>query len=101
MSSVNYNLRNKGVRLIDSSDAWVIGKNGKPRLNPKYQIVGKVDMTMSGIIVSASDKTKPKYKGDVCELNRTAKSEIVDHFYDNNGKRNKKRVAYFGIKKNK
>lgn len=99
MSSVNYNLNNKGVRLIDSREAWVIGKNNKHKLNPKYHFVGKVDMSMTNMIVTASDKSKPKYKGDVNELNKTAKSQIIEHFYDNKGKRNKKTVAYFGIEK--
>jgi len=99
MSSVNYSLNNKGVRLIDSNDAWVKGKNGKIRLNPKYKFIGKMDVSMSNMIVTASDKVKPKYRGDISSLNRNAKSQIIDHFYDKNGKRNKKRVAYFVIKK--
>ena len=32
MSSVNYSLKHKGVRLTDSREAWVKGKTGK--LNP-------------------------------------------------------------------
>lgn len=99
MSSVNYSLRHKGVRLIDAQDAWVKGKNGRQRLNPKYQFIGKIQMTMPNMIVTASDKSKPKYKGNTYDLNRTAKAQIVDHFYDDNGKRNKKTVAYFGIEK--
>lgn len=99
MSSVNYSLNNKGVRLIDSKDAWVVGKNKKRKLNPKYYFVGKVNMSMTNMVVSASDKTKPKYKGDVSALNNKAKSQIIDHFYDDKGKRNKKTVAYFGIEK--
>lgn len=99
MSTINYDLKSKGVRLIDSRDAWIIGKNGKKRLNPKYNIIGKMEMTMPNMIVSASDKTKPKYKGNTYDLNRTAKKQIVDHFYDDKGKRNKKTVAYFGLEK--
>ncbi len=101
MSSVNYSLNNKGVRLIDSNDAWVKGKNGKIRLNPKYKFIGKMDVSMSNMIVTASDKVKPKYRGDISSLNRNAKAQIIDHFYDKNGKRNKKRVAYFVINKEK
>lgn len=97
MSSVNYSLNNKGVRLVDSKDAWVVGKNKKRKLNPKFVFVGKIDTSMSNLIISASDNSKPKYKGDVYELNKTAKSQIISHFYDDNGKRNKKSVAYFGI----
>ena len=42
MSSVNYSLNNKGVRLIDSRDAWVKGKNGKRKPNPKFMFIGKL-----------------------------------------------------------
>lgn len=99
MSSVNYSLKHKGVRLIPSSEAWIIGKNGKKRLNPKYTFVGKIEITLPNVIVTASDKSKPKYKGNTYDLNATAKGQIVDHFYDDKGKRNKKTVAYFGIPK--
>ena len=99
MSSVNYNLNNKGVRLIGSSDAWVICKNGKKKLNSKYNFIGKIETSMPNMIVSASDKNKPVYKGDICDLNISAKKQIIKHFYDSNGKRNRKTVAYFGIEK--
>ena len=99
MSNVNYSLNNKGVRLIDAQEAWVIGKNKKIKLNPNYHFVGKMDMKMTNMLISASDKSKPKYKGDVSSLNSVAKSQIIEHFFDDKGKRNKKTVAYFGIKK--
>jgi hypothetical protein len=99
MSNVNYSLKNKGVRLIDSQEAWVKNKQGGMKLNPNYSFVGRVDMHMSNMVVTATDKRKPTYKGDVCELNKTAKKQIVNHFYDDNGKRNKKTVAYLAIKK--
>lgn len=101
MSSVNYSLNHKGVRLISSDEAWTKGKNGKPKLNPKYTILGKMDIRVPNLIVSASDKKKPKFKGNTYDLNRTAKGQIVDHFFNDNGKRNKKTVAYFGILKKK
>ena len=99
MSSVNYSLNNKGVRLIDSKEAWVKTKNGRFRLNPKYKFIGKLNTDFPNIIVSASDNVKPKYRGDTCNLNRVAKSQIVSHFYDDNGRRNGKNVAYFAIEK--
>lgn len=99
MSNVNYSLNNRGVRLIDSRDAWVVGKNKKSKLNPKYTFIGKIDMDMPNMIVTASDKKKPAYRGDIKDLNRTAKEQIVDHFFDSAGKRNKKKVAYFAIAK--
>ena len=99
MSSVNYSLNHKGVRLIDSKDAWVIGKNKKPKLNPKYHFVGKIDMTAPNLLITATDKVKPKYKGDICNLNKVAKGQIVEHFFNDNGKRNHKNKAYFVIHK--
>ena len=99
MSIVNYSLKHKGVRLITAEDAWIKGKNGKMRLNPKYTFVGKIEITLPNVIVTASDKGKPRYKGNTYDLNATAKGQIVDHFYDDKGKRNKKTVAYFGISK--
>ena len=99
MSTVNYSLKHKGVRLVPANEAWVKGRNGKFRLNPRYRFVGKIDSLMPNMIVTASDRKKPAYRGDVSELNRTAKKQIVDHFYGDNGKRNKKTVAYFAIEK--
>ena len=97
MSSVNYSLKHKGVRLISAEEAWLVGKNGKSRLNPKFKFVGKIDTKFPNLIITASDRTKPKYRGNTYDLNRTAKGQIVNHFYDENGKRNKRSVAYFGI----
>ncbi len=99
MSTVNYSLKHKGVRLISSNEAWVKTKTGKDKLNPKFSFVGKMEISLPNMILTASDKKKPKYKGNTCELNSTAKGQIVSHFYDENGKRNKKTVAYFGIPK--
>ena len=101
MSSVNYSLNHKGVRLISSDEAWIKGKNGKRRLNPKYNFIGKMDVKLPNLITTASDKNKPKFKGNTYDLNRVAKGQIVDHFYDEKGKRNRKTVAYFGIPKEK
>ena len=95
MSNINYSLNNKGVRLLDSKEAWIVGKNGKPRLNPDYRFIGKIEMSMPNMILSVSNKDKPKFKGNIYDLNNVAKYQIIEHFYDNNGKRNKKTVAYF------
>lgn len=99
MSSVNYTIKNRGVRLLSSDEAWVKGKNGKRRLNPRYKFVGKVQVSMPNIIVSANDDKKLIYKGDTSDLNITAKKQFVNHFYDDYGKRNKKKIAYFAIEK--
>ena len=56
MSNVNYNLNNKGVRLISSKEAWVISKKGVVKLNPNYKFIGKIEMTMPNMILTASEK---------------------------------------------
>lgn len=99
MSSVNYSLKHKGVKLIPSEKAWVRGKNGKSKLNSKYYFVGKLDVSMPNLIISASDKGKPKYKGSTHDLCGPAKKQIVDHFFNEKGQRNRRRNAYFGIEK--
>ena len=100
MSSVNYNLKHKGVRLISADDAWISNpKTHKRRLNPKYHFVGKMDISMPNMILTTSDTKKPSYKGSTYDLNRTAKKQIVAHFFDDKGKRTKRRVAYFGVEK--
>lgn len=101
MSSVNYDLRQKGVRLISAEEAWIKGKNGKMKLNPKYKFLGKINTKTPHIIITAKDNCQPSYKGDFGSLNNIAKKQTVKHFYDEKGKRNKKTVAYFGIKKEK
>lgn len=100
MSSVNYSLKHKGVKLIPSDKAWVKTKTRKQKLNPKYQFVGKIDTKMPNLIISANEG-KPKYKGNTHDLCAPAKRQIVEHFFDNDGKRNRKSVAYFGIEKEK
>ena len=99
MSSVNYSLKHKGVKLISAEKAWVKGKNGKLKLNPKYNFVGKIDTKMPNLIISVSDKGKPKYKGNTHDLCTPAKKQIVEHFFNEKGQRNSRRVAYFGIEK--
>lgn len=101
MSNVNYDLRQKGVRLISADIAWVKSKKGKMKLNPKYKFVGKIDTRIPNVIITANDNRQPSYKGDFSSLNNIAKNQTVKHFYDDKGKRNKRKVAYFGIKKNK
>ena len=101
MSSVNYSLKHKGVKLIPSEKAWVTGKNGKSKLNPKYHFVGKIDTKLPNLIISASDKGKPKYKGNTHDLCAPAKKQIIEHFFNDKGQRNSRRKAYFGIEKEK
>lgn len=103
MSSVNYSLKNRGVRLVPPDEVRVMNKtSGKQdRLNPKYNFVGKVDLAVPGVVISPNKKTDPSFKGNIADLNATAKNQLVKHFYKNKFlSANKKRsVAYFGIEK--
>ena len=101
MSSVNYSLKHKGVKLIPAEKAWVKGKNGSLKLNPKYHFVGKIDTKLPNLIISASEKGKPKYKGNTHDLCAPAKKQMVEHFFDDEGRRNRRSKAYFGIEKEK
>ena len=51
------------------------------------------------MIVTASDKRRPKYKGDTYDMNTTEKLQIVDHFHDENGKQKNARKAGGTIQK--
>ncbi len=62
MSTVNYSLKHKGVRLISAETAWVQSKSGKLHLNPKYTIIGKMDTRLPNMIVTASDKKSRRIK---------------------------------------
>lgn len=101
MSSVNYNLKSKGVRLIDSKDAFVFNKSSKQKnkFNPNYHFVGKINMSCPNVIFNFNDKKSTSYRGDFCELNTTCKKQFVNHFYDQKGNRNKKSKAYLVVLK--
>ena len=86
--------------MIPSEKAWSKTKSGKCKLNSKYQFVGKIDTKMPNLIISASEG-KPKYRGNTHDLCSPAKKQIVDHFFDSDGKRNRRTVAYLGIEKEK
>ena len=80
MSTVNYSLKNKGVRLISADKAWTTGKNGKRRLNPKYRFIGKIQTSMPNFVVTADDRKKPQYRGNTYDLNVTAKNSLLNIF---------------------
>ena len=82
MSSVNYNSSHNGVRLLSANQAWVKGKNGKFKLNPNYKFIGKVTTSFPTVLITASDNVQPSYKGDVNSLNKTAKNQLVKHFFN-------------------
>ena len=94
MSNVNYDLKKRGVRTISADEAWIKTKSGGLKLNPKYKFVGKVDIQLPNMILTASDKKKFAYVDDVCKLPAASKRQLIRHFYDEEGKRTCRRVAY-------
>ena len=101
MSSVNYKLDFRGAELIPAEKAWKKGKKGKPIMNREYKYCGKIDTRLSPFILSATADKKPTYRGDVGSLSSRTKNQLISHFFDDNGKRNHRTVAYFGVKKKK
>jgi len=85
-----------GVKVVPARSVWVpAAKNGEYKLNPDLDIVGKVDMTMPNMILKANRKDKKTaYVDDVSALTKAAKTELINHFYDERGNRNKHTVAY-------
>lgn len=49
---------------------------------------------MPNMIVTASDRKKFSYVDDVCKLPAASKRQLIRHFYDEEGKRTGRRVAY-------
>jgi len=86
-----------GVKVVSSSEVWLYNKKTgeKDKLNPDLDFVGKVDMSMPSVILKANRRDKKTaYVEDVCALPKRTKNEIINHFFDSNGKRNKKKVGY-------
>lgn len=84
-----------GVRVVPASSVWVKGRNGKYKLRNDIDIVGKVEIPMPNFILKANNNNRQTgYIEDVSALPSRAKQDLVSHFYDKNGKRNKNSVAY-------
>jgi len=86
-----------GVKVIDSSKAFVYNPKTKKKdkLNPRYDFVGKIDTNMPNFILKANKSNcKTGYIEEVSSLPKRLKVDIVNHFYDKNGKRNKRTKAY-------
>ncbi len=99
MSSVNYSVQTKGAQLVKASEAWKRTRTGKYRLNPMYQFVGRMETSMPNMVITATPTKQPSFKEDVSNLSKPLKNQVVKHFYDENGKRNRRRVVYFAIPK--
>lgn len=99
MSSVfsKYEKELAGVKLIDSNAAYVFNPKTKCKdlPNPQYEFVGIVDSKMPNFILKMHKaKCKTGYIEDVASLPKRLKADIVNHFYDAHGNRNKKTKAY-------
>lgn len=83
-----------GVKVVSSKDVWE-KKNNKYRIKQDVNVVGKVELPLSNFVLKANNENrKTGYIEDVSSLPKRTKNEIVNHFYDNTGKRNKNTVAY-------
>ncbi len=83
-----------GVKVVSSKDVWE-KKNNKFRIKQNVNVVGKVELPLSNFVLKANNENrKTGYIEDVSSLPKRTKNEIVNHFYDNAGKRNKNTVAY-------
>ena len=84
-----------GVRVISSDKAFMPTKNGRVYPNPDYDIIGKVDVAMPNVILKANrDGHKTAYIEDTSALTKKTKGELVNFFYNKNGKRNNRTKAY-------
>ena len=99
MSNVfsKYNKELAGVKIVDSKQAYIYNpKTKKYDLpNPSLDFVGKIDTAFSSFILKMNKpNSKTGYVDEVAALPKRLKNELVNHFYDKNGKRNKKTKAY-------
>lgn len=94
---VKLNKQYSGVKVVAAEKVFIKNpKTGKrDKLNPNLDIIGKYDMDYPGAILKANkDGCKTAFIDDVNELTKTTKSDLVNFFFDKNGKRNKRRKAY-------
>lgn len=83
-----------GAKVISSKEVFT-KRNGRYVVRPDIDIIGKVDTSMSNFILKVNKRGgKPNFVDDVSELPKRTKSELVGHFYDEKGNRNKNKVAY-------
>lgn len=92
-----YNKELAGVKIIDSKHAYVYNRKTKKYdlLNPSFNFVGKIDTAFPSFILKMNKvNSKTGYVDDVSALPKRLKGELVDHFFDKKGKRNRKTKAY-------
>ncbi|MBO4962363.1 MAG: hypothetical protein J6C97_01155 [Clostridia bacterium] len=84
-----------GVTVVPSNYVWVQNKNNTFSIRPGVIVLGKVESAFSNFVLKANKPNKKtSYVEDVCALPQRTKNEIINHFFDKKGKRNKNTVAY-------
>lgn len=85
-----------GVKVVSAAEVWRKNyKNGKFSLRKDIDILGKVELPLSNFVLKANNEDqKTGYIEDVSSLPKRTKDEIVNHFYNNKGKRTRNTVAY-------
>ncbi len=84
-----------GVKVVSSKQVWIPTKNGKPRMNPNVDVIGKVDMAIPNVILKANrDGYRTAFIEDTSALTKKTKMDLINFFFDKNGKRNGRSKAY-------
>ena len=84
-----------GVQVVASECVWLRKKDGKSYKNPNLDIIGKIDMQVPNVILKAnSPGHKTGFIEDTSALTKKTKADLIDFFFNRDGSRNKKRVAY-------
>lgn len=83
------------LRVVPASEVWVKDKNGKPVLNSKLKIFGRVSKD-ADCFVTTSNKLgeNHKFKENTSNLTKKTQNEIVNLFMNKN-----RRVVYLVQKK--
>lgn len=91
-----------GVKVLSADKVWKHTSTGKPYLDPKYNVIGKVDSAFPNFVLKANKLGfKTGYIEDTSALTKTTKERLVEHFYDKKGKRTANKVAYLVREDNK
>lgn len=89
------------VELKTTEEVWTYDQKGKRVLSSEFDYVGKIDLSMPNVLLKANRKDcKTAFIDDFSSLTKKTKSEVVDFFMNNKGRKGgSRRVAYLVAKK--
>ncbi|MDR3022044.1 MAG: hypothetical protein LBU60_05175 [Clostridiales bacterium] len=97
MSSKYTNTRKElaGLVGVSAKNAFVKNSKGEYKLRKDMEIVGKVDIrVMPNMILYPRKDSKLKYVDDTVSLPKRVKQEMLEYFYDSNGRPTGLKVLY-------